>query len=82
MNEDLANDLFTQRMLEWLETQVSAENYKPVEVDERILKMLRFEEVFIVDYSQYSPTFPKKYYKNMVPDVAITLCENCCKFFL
>lgn len=38
-------------MLEWLETQVSADNYRAVEVDERILKALRFEEVFIVDYS-------------------------------
>lgn len=25
---------------------------------------------------------PKKYYRNMVPDVSITLCECCCKFFL
>ena len=69
-------------MLEWLETQISAESYKPVEVDERILKSLRYEEIFIVDYSQYCPAFPRKYFKNMVPDVAITLCEKCCKFFL
>jgi hypothetical protein len=38
-------------MLEWLESQVSPDGYKPVEVDERILKSLRYEEVFIVDYS-------------------------------
>jgi len=38
-------------MLEWLETQVSPEQYRPVEVDERTLKSMRFEEVFIVDYS-------------------------------
>lgn len=69
-------------MLEWLETQVSAETYKPVEVDETTLKYMRYEEVFIVDYSKFCPKFPKKFYKNMVPDVAITLCERCCKFFL
>ena len=50
-NDDLENDLFTQRMLEWLETQVSPDQYRAVEVDERILKSMRFEEVFIVDYS-------------------------------
>ena len=81
-NDDLENDLFTQKMLEWLETQVSPDQYKAVEVDERILKSMRYEEVFIVDYSQLSPQWPKKYYKNMVPDVAVTLCDKCCKFFL
>jgi hypothetical protein len=50
-DDDLENDLFTQKMLEWLETQVSPDTYKAVEVDERILKSLRYEEVFIVDYS-------------------------------
>jgi intraflagellar transport protein 122 len=69
-------------MLEWLETQVSADQYKAVEVDEAIMKGMHYEEVFIVDYSQYCPTHPKKYYKNMLPDVAITLCDKCCKFFL
>ena len=29
-----------------------------------------------------SPNLPKRYYKNMVPDVAITMCENCCRFFI
>jgi hypothetical protein len=54
-NDDLENDLFNQRMLEWLETQVNPDQYRPVEVDERILKSLRFEEVFIVDYSALCP---------------------------
>ena len=54
-NDDLENDLFTQKMLEWLETQVSPDQYRPVEVDERILKSMRYEEVFIVDYSQLCP---------------------------
>ena len=43
---------------------------------------MRFEEVFIVDYSKFCPSLPRKYYKNMVPDVSITMCECCCKFFL
>jgi hypothetical protein len=81
-NDDLENDLFTNRMLEWLETQVNPDQYRPVEVDERILKSMRFEEIFIVDYSQLCPQWPRKFYKNMVPDVAITNCDKCCKVFL
>lgn len=69
-------------MLEQLETQVNPEASKPVEVDERVLQHLRYEEVFIVDYGKLCPSMPKKYYRNMVPDVSITLCECCCKFFL
>jgi intraflagellar transport protein 122 len=69
-------------MLEWLETQVSADSYKAVEVDERILKNMRYEEIYIVDYSTLCPNMPRKFYKNMVPDVAITLCDRCCKFFM
>ena len=69
-------------MLEWLETQVSADSYKPVEVDERILKSMRYEEVFIIDYTYLCPTQPRKYFKNMVPDVSITICDKCCKFFM
>jgi len=40
-------------MLEWLETQVTPDTYKAIEVDERILRSMRYEEVFIVDYSQF-----------------------------
>lgn len=47
-----------------------------------MLQHMRFEEVFIVDYTKLCPAMPKKYFRNMVPDVSITLCENCCKFFL
>jgi hypothetical protein len=60
-NDDLENDIFTKKMLEWLETQVSSDQYKPVELDYRILKNMRFEKVFIVDYSQLCPQLPRKY---------------------
>lgn len=69
-------------MLEQLETQVHPDSNKPVEVDETVLQHMRYEEVFIVDYSKLCPSMPHRFYKNMVPDVPITMCENCCKFFL
>merc|ERR1712146_659231 len=69
-------------MLEQMDRQHSPENTKPIRTDERVLQHMRFEEVFVVDYSKISPAMPKRYYKNMVPDVSITCCERCCKFFL
>jgi len=76
------NELFEQKMLEWLETQMAEDSYKPVEVDEQILTAMRYEDVFIVDYSHMCPKMSKRYFKSMVPDVAITMCSNCCQFFL
>jgi len=61
---------------------INPESTKPVEVDERVLQNMRLEEVYIVDYSKLCPNMPRKFYKNMVPDVSITMCENCCKCFL
>lgn len=61
---------------------MSPDSYKPVEVDENVLKSMRFEEVFIVDMSHFCPNYPKRYFKNLVPDVAITKCDQCNKFFI
>ena len=47
-----------------------------------MLKSVRFEHVYIQDYSHFNPSYPKRYFKNIVPDVAISMCENCCKFFI
>ena len=43
---------------------------------------MRFEEVYVVDMSHFSPAVPKRYYKNMSPEIAINKCENCNKFFI
>jgi len=43
---------------------------------------MRFEEVYIVDHSHLNSKTPKRYFKNLVPDFAIHMCENCCKFFV
>ena len=65
-----------------MDSQVTPENYKPVMVKENVMRHMRFEEVFIIDMSHFCPSYPKKYFKNMVPDVAITKCEQCNKFFI
>ena len=73
-DEGIENDLFAQVLLE--------AGSLPVQVSADVMQSMRFEEVFIQDMSHFSPNYPKRYFKNMVPDVAITKCENCCRFFI
>lgn len=80
--EDLGNDLFSQKVLEFTDNQTTPEQYRPVVVDEHILKSMRFEEVYVLDLSHFSKAMPKRYFKNMSPEIAIMKCENCCKFFI
>lgn len=77
---DVDNDAFTMKLLDMLDQQTS-KDYKPIEVDEFMLRSMRFEEVYILDYSHFNPILPKRYFKNIVPDVAIFQCENSGKFF-
>ena len=81
-HENLENDLFAQALLDWMDSQTSPENYKAVVVNENVLKHMCFEEVFIQDNTKYCSSYPKRYFKNMVPDVAICKCESCNKFFI
>ena len=81
-DEGLENDLFAQCLLENTEQGENPENYKPVRVDENVMRSMRWEEVFIQDMSHFSKNMPKRYFKNMVPDVAIHMCENCGRFFI
>lgn len=81
-DEGLENDLFAQCLLENTDHQGNGANYKPVSVSEDVMRSMRFEEVFIQDMSHHGTAMPKRYYKNMVPDVAINMCENCCRFFI
>lgn len=46
----------------------------PVEIDANVLGTLSPEEIFIVDFTSICPTFEVKYYKNMVPDIALHNC--------
>lgn len=50
--EDIENDPFTQRMLEWLETQVTADSYRPVMVDEHILLSMKYEDVREISFDR------------------------------
>lgn len=79
--DEMQNDLFMLKLMESLDHQTT-QGYEPVECEEAILQNMRFEEVYIVDYSHLNSKTPKRYFKNLVPDFAIHMCENCCKFFV
>lgn len=74
-------DMFSQKINETPEL-VGPENYRPVEVDEKVLQSMRLEEVFAEDFTKYCRKFPRRYYKNMVPDIPLIQCESCSKIFL
>lgn len=79
--DEIQNDLFMLKLMESLDHQTTT-GYEPIEVDEAILQNMRYEEVYVVDYSHFNQKMPKRYFKNLVPDFAISMCENCCKFFV
>ena len=73
--------MFSQKINETPEL-VGPENYKAVDVNDKILQSMKLEEVFVEDLTEYSKKFPRKYYKNMVPDIPLIECEKCSKIFL
>lgn len=53
--------------------------YKPLLLDSNVLKSLREEEVFILEYP--GSLIRNKYYKNMIPEIKLRNCPSCRKFF-
>jgi len=73
--------MFSQKINEHSEF-AGAENYTPIGLDEKILQSLNLEEVFVEDLTKYCRKFPRRYYKNVVPDIPLIQCESCSKIFL
>lgn len=76
------DDIFIQKVMEWVEMQSGQEDYQPVVVDEACLGAIPPQEVFIVDLSEKCKTLPKKYYRIMIPELDIHLCKGCGHFFI
>jgi intraflagellar transport protein 122 len=68
-------DNFT-KLLTTLEAQ---SQYQPVVVSRAILLSLHRNEVFIRRHKH--KCLPNEYYKNILPDIPITMCAHCNKFF-
>ena len=52
---------------------------EPLCVDEAVLKSLRPSEVFVRKFPD--GTLPTQYFKHMIPDLSVGLCNNCNHFF-
>lgn len=73
---------FNDRLAEVCDMQITSHEYIPVVVDERIIKSMKYEEVYIIDLTKHCKGMEIKYYKNMMPDEPLKLCKYCFKFFL
>jgi len=81
MADEANSDLFVQKMLDAASYFVPGEPYQPVSIDRETLVELRPDEVYIVNFKKYSPMLPVRFYRSMIPEVAISVCGTCGHFF-
>jgi intraflagellar transport protein 122 len=81
MPDEGGSDLFVQKMLDAASFFVPGEPYQPVCIDRETLIELRPEDVYVVDFRKYSPWLPIRFYRSMIPEVAIAVCGACGHFF-
>lgn len=79
--DEAGTDLFVQKMLDAASYFVPGEPYQPVKIDRETLAELRPEEVYVADFRKYSPLLPVRFFRSMIPEVAIAVCNNCGNFF-
>jgi len=81
MTDEAASDLFVQKMLDAASYFVPGEPHQPVSIDRETLLELKPEEVYVVDFRQYSQLLPVRFYRSLIPEVAIAVCGSCGHFF-
>ncbi|CAL1149722.1 unnamed protein product [Cladocopium goreaui] len=74
-------DLFVQKMLDAASYFVPGEPYQPVKIDRETLADLRPQEVYTADFRRFSPLLPVRFFRSMIPEVAIAVCGACGNFF-
>lgn len=79
--DDGGTDLFVQKMLDAASYFVPGEPYQPVKIDRETLADLRPEEVYTADFRRFSPLLPVRFFRSMIPEVAIAVCGACGNFF-
>eukprot|EP00927_Polykrikos_kofoidii_P071466 TRINITY_DN6772_c0_g1_i1.p1 TRINITY_DN6772_c0_g1~~TRINITY_DN6772_c0_g1_i1.p1 ORF type:complete len:1294 (+),score=238.21 TRINITY_DN6772_c0_g1_i1:115-3996(+) len=79
--DEAASDLFVQKMLDAASYFVPGEPYQPVSIDRETMLELKPEEIYIVDFRKYSPLAPIRFFRSMIPEVAISVCGACGHFF-
>ena len=69
----LPSILFNEAINESLSSHVHGK-YKPVKIDVKTLKSLNREDVYMIEGSS-------SFYRNMIPEIGIAVCQNCQTFF-
>jgi len=90
MDDDVeeSKDLFVNLLRHFDARQSNKAQYRPVVVDAKVLKSMDREEVFIVnpeladiDQTDMDLELRTRFFKNLIPDMNIRLCEHCSHFF-
>lgn len=63
------------------EQEITDDKYFVVETGKDILTHLDREEVYSIKELEKSTKINVRFYKNMMPEIGIALCQNCCNFF-
>lgn len=69
------DELFNRQLLNF----EAGEAYSLIRVDTKTLSSLRKSEVFVVSWP--TPGMRMQFFRNMIPDIAISLCPTCNHFF-
>lgn len=73
IGETSSNDLFNEAIGKSL-NENEAGTYKPVEVDKMTLESIKRDDVYMIEKSS-------RYFKNVIPEIGIAVCQNCHSFF-
>ena len=69
LSSNLFNEAINQRL-----SSHEVGKYKPVIIDAKTLKSLNREDIYIIDGSS-------RFFRNMIPEIGIAVCQNCQTFF-
>lgn len=72
------DDPFSRQLMN-LDYQDNQKGYVPITIQGAMLKTFKKEDIYIVQWPAH--VLPPKFYRNMIPDVCISLCQECNHFF-
>ena len=70
-NDDAGEDPFTSKLMSF---EQGGGDYQPVVIGRNTLKKLSRTTVFV---KQFSPPLRFKYFRNLIPEISITMCKSC-----
>lgn len=75
MGDESGGDAFTSQLMQFTP---GGQNYTPVRADRDMLRSMPSNEVFV---QKWPAPMPFKYFRNVLPEIAVSQCDPCKKFF-